>query len=358
MADDREPELLPDPREPPPREVTRFAARPPPDRPERLAVHLQRHLHLHPRARRGRRPRPRPGRSVAPRGHSRRGRRETIETILVTHTHRDHSALAGRLRDATGARIVGAAPFKPAGDGKAGLDSSHDRAYAPDAVLADGERFVGQDFTLETVATPGHCANHLAFALIEEEALFSGDHVMAWSTSVVAPPDGSMGAYMASLEKVRARSERTYWPGHGGPVTSPGATSGGWRCTAASARPRSSPRSRRGPRPFRIWSLGSTRASTRSLPGRRASPHSPISWTSRSGGASRPSLPAASPLAASRAGGGSDGRRASRAARRLESHRRPPGRTQAPQPEGSRHLDLLGFSCHNLNVSMACACAG
>jgi glyoxylase-like metal-dependent hydrolase (beta-lactamase superfamily II) len=146
---------------------------------------------------------------------------ERIETILVTHTHRDHSVLAGRLREATGARIVGAAPFEPKGDGTEGLDSSHDRAYAPDAVLADGERLAGRGFTIEAVATPGHCSNHLCFALMEEKALFSGDHVMGWSTSVVAPPDGSMSAYIASLDKLRARGERIYWPGHGGPVTEP-----------------------------------------------------------------------------------------------------------------------------------------
>lgn len=146
---------------------------------------------------------------------------ETVETILVTHTHRDHSALAGRLKQATGARIVGASPFAPKSDGASGLDSSHDRAYAPDAILADGEGFEGFGFTVEAVATPGHCSNHLCLALVEEQALFSGDHVMAWSTSVVAPPDGSMAAYMASLDKVRARSERVYWPGHGGPVTEP-----------------------------------------------------------------------------------------------------------------------------------------
>ena len=147
-------------------------------------------------------------------------RGETVAAILVTHTHRDHSQLAGRLREATGAPVVGARPFEPTGEG-GGLDSSHDRTYAPDAVLSDRERFEGRGFTLETVATPGHCGNHLCFALLEEEALFSGDHVMAWSTSVVAPPDGAMGAYMASLDKVRARGERIYWPGHGGPVVEP-----------------------------------------------------------------------------------------------------------------------------------------
>ncbi len=146
---------------------------------------------------------------------------ERVETILVTHTHRDHSVLAGKLREATGARIVGASPFQPKGEGTGGLDSSHDRAYAPDAVLADGERLEASGFSIEVVASPGHCANHLCFALGEERALFSGDHVMAWSTSVVAPPDGSMGAYMASLAKLSGREETIYWPGHGGPVREP-----------------------------------------------------------------------------------------------------------------------------------------
>ncbi len=146
---------------------------------------------------------------------------ERVETILVTHTHRDHSVSAGALREATGARIVGAAPFAPRADGADGLDSAHDRDYAPDAILSDGERLQGRGFTIEAVATPGHCANHLCFALEQENALFSGDHVMAWSTSVIAPSDGSMGAYMASLDKLRGRAETVYWPGHGGPVVEP-----------------------------------------------------------------------------------------------------------------------------------------
>ena len=146
---------------------------------------------------------------------------EKVETILITHTHRDHSPGANRLRAATGARVVGAAPFMPQGDGTAGLDSAHDRDYSPDRILADGERLQGAGFSIEAVATPGHCSNHLCFALIEENALLSGDHVMAWSTSVVAPPDGSMRAYMASLDKLRGRAETIYWPGHGGPVVEP-----------------------------------------------------------------------------------------------------------------------------------------
>jgi glyoxylase-like metal-dependent hydrolase (beta-lactamase superfamily II) len=146
---------------------------------------------------------------------------EQVAAILVTHTHRDHSVGVEALRAATGARVIGAAPFAPVGDGSTGLDAAHDRDYSPDAVLADGELWRGAGCTLEAVATPGHCANHLCFALREENALFSGDHVMAWSTSVVAPPDGSMRAYMDSLESLRGRPETIYWPGHGGPVVEP-----------------------------------------------------------------------------------------------------------------------------------------
>jgi glyoxylase-like metal-dependent hydrolase (beta-lactamase superfamily II) len=147
-----------------------------------------------------------------------------IAHILVTHTHRDHAPAAALLKAATGAPIVGARPYQRregfAGTLK-GLDASHDLAYAPDRVLADGEVVEGRGYTIEAVATPGHAANHLAFALREEQALFSGDHVMAWSTSIVAPPDGSMGDYMASLDKLRSRAETIFWPGHGGPVREP-----------------------------------------------------------------------------------------------------------------------------------------
>jgi glyoxylase-like metal-dependent hydrolase (beta-lactamase superfamily II) len=146
---------------------------------------------------------------------------EQVETILITHTHRDHSVGARKLRAATGAQVVGAAPFTPRGGRAAGLDSAHDRDYSPDTILADGERWQGAGFTIEAIATPGHCSNHLCFALLEESALLSGDHVMAWSTSIVAPPDGSMRAYMDSLDKLRGRHETIYWPGHGGPVLEP-----------------------------------------------------------------------------------------------------------------------------------------
>jgi glyoxylase-like metal-dependent hydrolase (beta-lactamase superfamily II) len=151
-------------------------------------------------------------------------RGETVTTILVTHTHRDHSPAAAAIKAATGARLVGCAPY---GSDEAGpsetprLDASHDQNYAPDEILREGDRIEGPGFSLEAVATPGHTRNHLTFALAEEAALFSGDHVMAWSTSVIVPPDGALRDYMASLEKLRLREDKIYWPGHGGPVNEP-----------------------------------------------------------------------------------------------------------------------------------------
>ncbi len=149
----------------------------------------------------------------------------TVKAILITHTHRDHSPGAEALKAATGAPILGppaAAPAPGANwvDSRA-LDAAHDRGYKPDRILVDGDTVRAQDFSLMAVETPGHAAQHLCFALPNEAALFSGDHVMAWSTTVVAPPDGSMRAYMASLEKLLGRAETTYWPGHGGPVLNP-----------------------------------------------------------------------------------------------------------------------------------------
>ena len=148
-------------------------------------------------------------------------RGERIAAIVITHTHRDHSPLARRLREATSAPIVGARPHVFTEGPQQGLDASHDRDYAPDRVLREGDELAVGGLTLKAIETPGHAANHLCFAFDEENSLFSGDHVMAWSTSVVAPPDGSMTDYMASLEKLRGRSEAVYWPGHGGAVTDP-----------------------------------------------------------------------------------------------------------------------------------------
>ena len=150
---------------------------------------------------------------------------ETVTHVAVTHTHRDHSPGARALKAATGAAIVGCGPPRPARGLAVGetdsMESAADRDHAPDRAMAEGDAVEGPGWRLEAVETPGHTANHLAFALPQERALFSGDHVMAWSTTVVGPPEGSMGDYMASLEKLRSRDERVYWPGHGGPVRDP-----------------------------------------------------------------------------------------------------------------------------------------
>ncbi|MGX5775905.1 MBL fold metallo-hydrolase [Methylorubrum zatmanii] len=150
---------------------------------------------------------------------------ERIAAIVVTHTHRDHSPGARLLQARTGAPIVGCGPHRAARQLAENelpiLDASADREHRPDRELPDGESVSGDGWTLSAVATPGHTMNHLAFALPEENVLFSGDHVMAWSTSIVAPPDGSMRAYMDSLDRLRERGETLYWPGHGGPVRDP-----------------------------------------------------------------------------------------------------------------------------------------
>ena len=147
---------------------------------------------------------------------------EKVEAILVTHTHRDHSPLAARLKELTGAPVLGMGPHIAARALNFGefdtLEASADTQFVPDRALADGEIIAGEGWTLETVPTPGHTMNHAAFAFKEDNVLFAGDHVMAWATSVIAPPDGSMSAYMASLRRVAARPETLYWPGHGGPV--------------------------------------------------------------------------------------------------------------------------------------------
>ncbi|MBS0481377.1 MAG: MBL fold metallo-hydrolase [Proteobacteria bacterium] len=143
-----------------------------------------------------------------------------IMAILCTHTHRDHSPAAAELKVRTGAPIIGCAPLAMDDDGPR-ADAAFDPDYAPDRVLADGERLDGPDWTIEAVATPGHTSNHLCYALVESGALFTGDHVMAWSTSVVSPPDGDMSAYMASLQKLHDRDDKVYYPAHGPAVTRP-----------------------------------------------------------------------------------------------------------------------------------------
>ena len=139
----------------------------------------------------------------------------TVKAILCTHTHRDHSPGSRPLAARTGAPIMGCAPLVLADDGPR-ADAAFDPLYAPDHVMSDGETVSGDGWTLEAVATPGHTSNHLCFALLESGALFTGDHVMKWSTSVVSPPDGNMGDYMASLKKLYEREQdRVYYPAHG-----------------------------------------------------------------------------------------------------------------------------------------------
>jgi glyoxylase-like metal-dependent hydrolase (beta-lactamase superfamily II) len=149
-------------------------------------------------------------------------RGESVTQIFVTHTHRDHSPGVGPLRALTGATVLAEGAHRasrPLNIGEATrLDASGDMDFRPDRRLTDGEVVEGDGWALEAVATPGHTANHMAFALRGTDVLFSGDHVMAWATSIVAPPDGAMRDYMASLEKLRARPEQTYLPGHGGAV--------------------------------------------------------------------------------------------------------------------------------------------
>lgn len=146
---------------------------------------------------------------------------QTVSHVLVTHTHRDHSPLARPFARIVGAPVLAARPPAQVVHASGGLDEDEDEAFAPDVILTGGEMVAGDGWTLEAMATPGHASNHMAFVLREENALFSGDHVMGWSTTVVAPPDGDMTAYMASLEAVIARGFSTIWPTHGAPITEP-----------------------------------------------------------------------------------------------------------------------------------------
>ena len=141
-----------------------------------------------------------------------------LVAILCTHTHRDHSPAAAPLSKRTGVPIIGCAPLALETVGPR-ADASFDGDYSPDRVVEDGESLRIDGRELIAVATPGHTSNHLCFAW--GDALFTGDHVMGWSTTVVVPPDGDMAAYMASLDKLRQRGDRIYFPAHGPPVTNP-----------------------------------------------------------------------------------------------------------------------------------------
>jgi len=179
-----------------------------------------------------------------------------VTHILITHTHRDHSPAARPLKQATGARTYGFGPhafYSPSGlriasiatafgspgrephpaastDVRGGggpgiaeraVEEGGDRDFVPDVTVRDGDVIAGPGFSFHCVFTPGHTSNHMCYALAEEKALFTGDHVMGWSTTVVAPPDGDMGAYMRSLEKLIARQDRILYPTHGSPIRKP-----------------------------------------------------------------------------------------------------------------------------------------
>ena len=143
-----------------------------------------------------------------------------ISAILCTHTHRDHSPGATPLAERTGAPVMGCAKLVIADNGPR-LDESFDTTYEPERVLSDGEAVSGEGWTLRAIHTPGHTSNHVCFALEESGALFTGDHVMGWSTSVIVPPDGDMGDYLESLDKLYSREDRVYYPAHGAPVEKP-----------------------------------------------------------------------------------------------------------------------------------------
>lgn len=150
-----------------------------------------------------------------------------VSHIFVSHTHVDHSPLARRLAQETGATVLAEGPHRPARPLRIGeinpLDASGDTDFVPDAALPDDALTQGDGWALRTIHTPGHTANHVVFALEGTGIVFSADHVMAWSTSIVAPPDGAMSDYMASLDRLLQREDRVFLPGHGGAVTQPSA---------------------------------------------------------------------------------------------------------------------------------------
>lgn len=145
---------------------------------------------------------------------------ERVTHILVTHHHVDHSPLAGPLQAKTGALVLGCAVASKEAvhDGGVKMEADHDLTFRPDVSLCAGGVVTGPGWTLEAIPTPGHTSNHLCYALIQENACFTGDHIMGWSTTVITPPDGDMTDYLASLERIRARGFATLWPTHGPPV--------------------------------------------------------------------------------------------------------------------------------------------
>ncbi len=143
-----------------------------------------------------------------------------VRAIVCTHTHRDHSPAAAPLTERLRAPVIGCAPLTLDDDGPR-ADAAFDAEYRPDEVMADGALLSGDGWTIEAVATPGHTSNHVCYALREEKALFTGDHVMGWSTSIVSPPDGDMADYMRSMQKLLDRDDAIYYPAHGEAIETP-----------------------------------------------------------------------------------------------------------------------------------------
>ena len=144
---------------------------------------------------------------------------ERVSHIFVTHGHMDHSPAARPLAAATGAKIYASPePVQPTDVEEVRMEAGDDLTFTPDVEVSDGDVFKGSNWTVEAVSTPGHTSHHFAYALREENALFTGDHIMGWSTTVISPPDGDMSDYLRSLEKVRDRNYTTLWPTHGPPV--------------------------------------------------------------------------------------------------------------------------------------------
>ncbi len=148
---------------------------------------------------------------------------ERVTHILITHTHLDHCGLAMKFAAATGAPLIGfgAHPVRDKKHDAPALDEGADYSYAPDETIGDGAVIEGPNWRIEAVHTPGHLSNHLCFALPDQKALFTGDHMMGWATTVVAPPDGDMSAYIQSLDKLLAREDEIYFPTHGAPIHNP-----------------------------------------------------------------------------------------------------------------------------------------
>lgn len=148
---------------------------------------------------------------------------ETVTHILITHTHSDHSGLAMKFAQQTGAPLYGYGPhpIREKEYDAPDLDEGADRSYTPDVLIKDGDVLEGPDWRIETLHTPGHLSNHLCFASPQHKALFTGDHIMGWATTVVAPPDGDMGAYLDSLDLLLARDDTVYYPTHGAPIENP-----------------------------------------------------------------------------------------------------------------------------------------